>query len=336
MTYANLSRMAFGYATSQILYAAVRLGVPDALAGAPLAVEQLAATLDCDPAGLTRLLRALAVLGVVSDVAPGQVALTAQGRPLCADHPQSMRSSLLLLGDPAVWRAWGALTHAVRTGETAFDSVHNRPLFDYLADDPDLSEVFNTAMGEGTERIAPEVPKAYDFTGAGTVVDIGGGNATLLAAVMAAAPDARGIVFDTAEGAADAPATIERACLSDRVSVEHGDFFASVPQGDVMLLKGVLHDWDDERCISVLRNCRQSIRAGGRLLVLEPVMPTRLDNPEANGVVMSDIAMLVYTGGRERSRSEFEALLAASGFRLADVLPPLAGSVIRIIIAAPA
>jgi hypothetical protein len=336
MTYANLSRMAFGYATSQILYAAVRLGVPDALAAGPVPIEQLAGALECDPGGLTRLLRALVVLGVVEDVAPGHVGLAEQGRPLCADHQRSMRSSLLLLGDPAVWQAWGQLTHAVRTGETAFDHAHGQPLFDYLAGDSPLSGVFNAAMAEGTDRIASEVAKAYDFGNARTVIDIGGGNGTLLAAVLAAAPAARGILFDTAEGAAAAGSTFRQAGVSDRAAIEHGDFFQTVPQGDVMLIKGVLHDWDDQRCITVLRNCRKSIPADGRLLVLEPVLPDRLDTAEANGVVMSDIAMLVYTGGRERGRAEFEDLLAESGFRLADVSPMLPGSMIRIVIADPA
>lgn len=328
--------MAFGYATSQILYAAVRLGVPDALADGAMPVERLAAALECDPGGLTRLLRALVVLGVAEEVAPGQVALAEQGQPLCADHPRSMRSSLLLLGAPAAWRAWGALSHGVRTGEAAFDHAHGRPLFDYLAEDSDLTDVFNTAMGEGTEWIASAVGKAYDFTRARTVIDIGGGNGTLLAAVLAASPGARGILFDTARGAAEAAATFKRAGLSARASIEHGDFFQAVPHGDVMLVKGVLHDWDDQRCVTVLRNCRESIAADGRLLVLEPVLPARLDTAEASAVVMSDIAMLVYTGGRERSSVEFQSLLAASGFDLAEISPPLAGSMVRIIIADPA
>jgi hypothetical protein len=247
-----------------------------------------------------------------------------------------MRSSVLLLGDPATWRAWGALTHGVRTGEAAFDHVHGRPLFDYLAGCPDLSGIFNAAMCDGTEWIAPEIVKAYDFTGARTVIDIGGGTGTLLAAVLAAAPHARGILFDSAAGAAGAAEAFQRAGLSDRWSIEPGDFFEAVPEGDVMLVKGVLHDWDDQRCVTMLRNCRESIAADGRLLVLEPVLPPRLDTAEAAAVVMSDIAMLVYTGGRERTRAEFQSLLAAGGFDLVDVTPRLAGSAIGILIADPA
>ncbi|MFG1683705.1 methyltransferase [Nonomuraea sp. NPDC049269] len=333
--YGELSRMAFGYATSQILYTAVRLGVPDALAAGAVPVDELARSIGADPRALERLSRALVVLGVVDEVAPGHLALAALGQPLRADHPWSMRSSVLLLGDPATWQAWGALTHSVRTGEAAFDHVHDQPLFDYLAGHHDLSRIFNTAMREGTERVALEAAKAYDFTGARTVVDIGGGNGTLLAAILAATPGARGILYDTADGVAAAAGTFQKAELSDRCSVEVGDFFEAVPEGDLMLLKGVLHDWDNQRCTALLRNCRASIATGGRLLILEPVLPSRLDTPEAAGVVMSDIAMLVYTGGWERGRADFHGLLAAGGFALADVTPPLRGSAIRILVADP-
>ncbi|HEX6499687.1 MAG TPA: methyltransferase [Micromonosporaceae bacterium] len=336
MSYALLYRMAFRYATSQVLHAAVRLGVADALAAGAMPVEKLAHALGCDPGGLSRLVRALTVLGVVEETAPGQVALTELGGPLRADHPQSIRSSVLLYGDPAVWQAWGALTDAVRTGEPAFDRVHGRPLFDFLADHPDLSGVFNAAMREGSDWVGPEVAKVYDFAGAGTVVDIGGGRGALLAAVLTAAPEAHGILFDTRQGAAEAADTFRRAGVSDRCSIETGNFFDSVPRGDVLLLKGILHDWDDERCLAVLRNCRRSIAPTGRLLVLEPVTPERLDTVEAVGAAMSDIAMLVYTGGRERSRDEFVSLLAASGFDLVDVTAPLAGTSTRVLVAGPA
>jgi hypothetical protein len=129
--------------------------------------------------------------------------------------------------------------------------------------------------------------------------------------------------------------TFRRAGLSDRWSIESGDFFEAVPKGDVLLVKGILHDWDDRRCVTLLRNCRESIVDGGRLLVLEPVLPDRLDAPEAAAVVMSDIAMLVYTGGRERTRAEFQRLLAAGGFDLVEVTPPLTGFAIRILVADP-
>jgi hypothetical protein len=326
----SLPRMAFGHVTAQLIYAAVRLGVPDALADAPMPVAKLADALECDPDTLARLVRALIVLRLVEPAPDDQVALADLARPLCTGHPRSMRSSVLLLGDPAVWQAWGSFAPAVRAGVGAFDLAHGRPLFDHLADDPVLSAVFNSAMGDGTELLGPAVARAHDFTGAGTVVDIGGGNGALLAAILAAAPGNRGILFDTAAGSAEA---FQRAGPS--VSVESGDFFTAVPAGDVLLLKGILHDWDDRRCRQLLRNCRASIAPDGRLLVLEPVLPERIDPVAAAGVVLSDIAMLVYTGGRERSRVDYERLLADAGFVLVDVTRPLAGSPMRILVAVP-
>jgi hypothetical protein len=328
----NLSRMAFGHVSAQLIYAAVRLGVPDALAGGPLPPAKLADRTGCDPGGLTRLLHALIVLRLVEESPDGHVELAEAARPLCADHPRSMRSSVLLLGDPAIWRAWGAFSEAVRTGSAAFDLAHGRPLFDHLADDPVLSEIFNSAMGDDTGALGPAVARAHDFTGAGTVVDIGGGNGALLRAILAAAPGARGILFDTATGSAEAPAS---AGPPGRWSVRAGDFFAAVPSGDVLLLKGILHDWDDQRCLTLLRNCRAAIAPDGRLLVLEPVVPDRVDPVAAAGVVLSDIAMLVHTGGRERSRDEFECLFAAAGFALSAISRPLPGSPIHILVANP-
>ncbi len=336
MSYARLSQLAFGHMNAQILYAAVRLGVPEALARGPVSPGEVADTVGCDPAGLARLLRALIVLGVAAEVTPGRVTLAELGRPLCADHPRSMRSSVLLLGHPATWQAWGALADGVRAGADAFGHAHGQPLFRYLADDAELSAVFNTAMDEGTEPVAAAVPRSYDFAAARTVVDVGGGNGTLLAAVLAAAPGACGILYDSDTGSAQAAATLRRPGLAGRVRVAAGDFFAAVPPGDLMLLKGILHDWDDERCLTILRNCRRSIAPDGRLLVLEPVLPDRLGTAEAAAAVMSDIAMLVYTGGRERTGTEFRGLLADGGFSLTEVTPPLAGSAIRILAAAPA
>ena len=335
LEFATLSRMAFGYATSQILYAAVATGVPDALADGPRPARELARRLECDADGMARLLRALVVLGVVKEAGPGLLALADLGRPLCAGHPRSIRSSVLLLGDPVPWQAWGALAHSARTGETAFDHSHGQPLFGYLAGDPGLSAVFNAAMQDGTDQVAAEVPKRHDFARARTVVDIGGGNGALLAGVLSAAPQAHGILFDTAAGAAGAAGALLEAGLAGRCTIETGDFFRSVPAGDVLLVKGILHDWDDERCLRLLRNCRRSIAPDGQLLVLEPVVPNRLDTAEAAAAVMSDIAMLVYTGGRERNAGEFRALLAAGGFVL-SAITPLTGSAVCILAADPA
>ncbi|GAA2581225.1 methyltransferase [Winogradskya consettensis] len=333
MTYTPLTRMAFGYATSQILHTAVRLGVPEALEAGPLQAEKLAVETSCDRAGLGRLLRALTVLGVVEQTSDGY-ALTELGRPLCPGHPGSLHAALLLLGDPAMWRAWGSLTDAVRSGGSAFEHACGHPLFDHLAGDPGLSTLFNTAMGAGTGEVAGDFVRAYDVRAARTVVDIGGGNGTLLAAVLAAAPDAHGILLDSAEGAARAAPTLRRAAPPKRWTIAPGDFFDAVPEGDLILLKGILHDWDDRQCGTILRNCRRAIAPDGRLLVLEPVVPPGA-GPGAAAAVMSDIAMLVLTGGQERTVAEYRALLAASGFALSAITEPLGATATRILTAIP-
>jgi hypothetical protein len=334
MMYTPLTRMVFGYADSHVLYAAVRLGIPDALSGGPVPVEKLAREVDCDPDRLTRLVRALAVLGVVDEAASGEVSLTTLGLPLCTGHPESLRSAVLLGGDPAMGRAWASLADAVRHGGSAFAHAHGRPLFEHLADDPPLTDVFNTAMGNGTGRVAAELARTYDLPAAGVVVDVGGGNGTLLAAVLAAAPGVHGVLFDSAAGAAGAAETLRRVARPECWSIRHGDFFATVPQGDLMLLKGILHDWDDRQCVDILRNCRRSITPDGRLLVLEPVLPPR-PGPSAAAVVLSDIAMLVQTGGRERTAAAFRDLLRAADFTLSGVSARLAGTPTRILTAIP-
>lgn len=334
MTYTALTRMAFGHVDAQVVYAAVRLGVADALAAGPVPVEKLADTLDCDPDGLARLVRALVVLGLADEAVPGQVALTGLGRPLCADHPESLRSAVLLTGHPATWRAWGALTDAVRAGGSAFRHAHGRPLFDHLPADPDLAAAFHTAMGDGTGQVTEAIVRAYDFGAARTVVDLGGGDGTLLAAVLTGAPHTCGVLLDREDGAVRASETLRRAVPPERWSVRAGDFFTSVPAGDLLLLKGVLHDFGDRRCVDLLRTCRRSIAPDGRLLVLEAVLPPR-PGPDYAAVVMSDLAMLAWTGGRERTVAGFRGLLAAAGFTLSGVGPPLAGTPTRILIATP-
>jgi SAM-dependent methyltransferase len=341
MTLVNLSRLAFGFGPAQVVHAAVELGVPEALAAAPggATLASLADRLGCDPDSLARLLRALVVLGVAEDRAPGRYALTDLGRPLCPDDPQSIRRSVLLFGDQPAWMAWGALAAAVRTGEAAFDLVHGRPLFAYLAEHSGSSETFNNAMHEGTRRMGPQVPALVDLSQARMIVDVGGGSGALLAAVLAGTPESvHGVLFDTPRGTAGAQTAFADAGVADgRWSIEHGDFFRdALPGGDVLMLKGILHDWNDERCAALLSACRSALAPAGRLLVLEPVLP---DRPAADAAhetaaaVMSDMAMLVYTGGRERSAAGYRGLLRQAGLELTWVTQPLPGTAVRILVA---
>ncbi|TJZ58892.1 methyltransferase [Streptomyces piniterrae] len=318
----TLARLVYGAMAAQAVGAAVRLGVVDLIGDGERTADELAAECAARPQAMGRLLRALAGLGLLAERTPGRFAVTPAGGLLRAAGPDSLHSFARVFTDPAMLRAWERLDDSVRTGETSFDAVFGKDFFGYLAERPELSAEFNAAMSEATRDTARLVPAAFDFGAFTTVADIGGGDGTLLAAILAAHPGLNGIVFDTAEGLAQAGAKLARAGVDGRSSLVTGDFFAHAPEGaDLYLLKSVLHDWSDEQCADILRHCRRVIPGGGRLLIVEPVLPPVVD-PSGSGLVyLSDLNMLVNVGGRERTRDDFERLCRDTGFELRALTP---------------
>jgi SAM-dependent methyltransferase len=234
------------------------------------------------------------------------------------------------------WRSWDELAPSVRTGERAWDRAHGVPVFEYYARHPEGSARFNAAMAEHTREAAPAIVARGDFARFGTVMDVGGGDGTLVAAIIRAHEELEGIVFDVPAGLASADATLAAAGVADRCRLVAGDVFASVPAGaDAYVLKQVLHDWDDERVAAILRNCRAAMRPGARLLVLERTVPELVGADDARTLLL-DVLMLVLTGGRERTEREFRGLLEAAGFATATFSEPLEPSGYRLIEAAPA
>ncbi|MFG3708311.1 methyltransferase [Micromonospora sp. NPDC047670] len=333
----RMQQLIYGFFTAQTLHVAVRLRIPDLLADGARDVADLAAATDADAPSLRRLLRALVFLEVLDEPTPGTFALTEQGEVLRADVTGSMRELVLLLSGPESWAAWGHLEHSVRTGEVAWDHVHGRSCFEHLMADPKRQAAFNAAMAEGSRAFVPTLLSAYDFGDLDTVVDVGGGSGALLAGVLAAHPHLRGTVFDTPDGVADAARTVAEQGVADRCRVQAGDFFVSVPPGaDAYVLKSVLHDWDDEECVRVLRTVRRAARPDSRVLLVESLMPTTVTTaPSVAQVVMNDLNMMVCHGGRERTVAEFRELLRAAGFRLESVTPCPAPSVVGILEAVP-
>jgi len=330
--------MITAYMTSQVIYVAARLGIAELLQDGARSGDELARATGTHAPSLRRLLRGLAAVGVVDEIEPGRFELTSFGALLRPGVPGSVRNLALLFVDEPVWRAWGSLLHSVRTGETAFDHVFGMGTFDYFARHPEAAAIFNEAMTEGTRWAAPAVIAAYDFSRFQTIVDIGGGNGTLLAAILAANPGLRGTVFDLAMGVAGARSHLEAAGVADRRQVVEGDFFVQpLPSGaDAYLLKSVIHDWDDERSIAILENCRRAMPAHGKLLLVEPVLPASVERSEAHQrMVMSDLNMLAVAGGRERTEDEFGALLKSAGFRLTAVVPAGAPSIYSVIEGVP-
>lgn len=311
-------QMATGYWVSKAIYVAARLGVADLLAGGAKTVEQLAAGTGAHAPTLRRLLRALAGVGVFREDARGRFELTPMAEFLRSGVPGSQRGFVLHVGESPSWLAWDGLLGSVRTGESAFRTVHGEEVFPYYAAHPESNEPFNAAMVELSNVVAAAVLEAYDFSRYQRIADVGGGRGGLLAAILKATPAARGVVYDQPEVVAGAHATMEAAGVAGRCEYAGGDFFESVPGGaDAHVLKWIIHDWDDERALRILRNCRRALADGGRLLLVETVVP---EGNEPSFSKWMDLQMLVMTGGRERTAAEYRELLAAAGFEMTAVI----------------
>lgn len=304
---------------AQCISVAAKLGTADALAEGPKGAEELAAAANAHAPSLYRVLRALASVGIFAEDEDGRFRLTALAEPLRSDVQGSVRSFAIMMGEPWNYRPWEHLIHSVTTGQTGFEHAFGAGIWEYLADQPEASALFDAAM---TGRSGPDdaaVATDYDFSGLKVVVDVAGGRGSLLAAILRANPDMRGILFDQPHVSPGAREYLTGAGLAQRCEIAAGDFFESVVAGgDAYILKRVIHDWDDERATRILKRCRQAMPATGRLLVVETVIPPR--NEPSFGKLL-DVHMLVWTGGKERTEAEYQALLSAAGFELSNVVP---------------
>ncbi|KOX34179.1 methyltransferase [Saccharothrix sp. NRRL B-16348] len=311
----------FGSMASQVVAACVKLGVPDAIGDDRRSAEEVAAACGTPTHTMRRLLRAATALGLLAEDG-GRFGVTPVGALLRSDLPGSMDALARVFTDPVMVRGWHGLDDSVRTGRTAFDEVFGVPFFEHLASAPDLAAAFNTAMSQGTHVVSGLLPDAYDFGRFRSVTDVGGGDGTLLAAILRRHTGLHGVLFDTAEGSTGTRDVLDGAGVAPRCEVAVGDFFAAVPSGsDVVLLKSILHDWDDERAATILGHCRRALPDDGRLLVVEPVLPDAVDGTILPVMYLSDLNMMVNLGGQERARAEFETLLGDSGFALTRITP---------------
>jgi SAM-dependent methyltransferase len=315
-----LTEMMLSLWVPQALHAAAELGVADAMGEDARSSAEIADAVGAHRGALHRLLRALAVVGICEETADG-FRLTPLGECLRAEGPNTVRSWALLMGSREIWRVWGRLADCVRTGEHVF-KLEGTDVFTWLQQNPEEGTIFNQAMFEVSRRTARMVAEAYDFSPAKTIVDVGGGYGTVLAAILAANPESKGVVFDLAHCRDGASSLFREKGLSERAEFQEGDFFAAVPGGaDLYLLKSVIHDWDDEKSVLILRNCREAMGSSGVLLVVEPVMPDRLGGSRFDNIVVaSDLNMMVNTGGRERAEGEFRKLFDAAGLRLKRIV----------------
>ncbi|MCF6522822.1 acetylserotonin O-methyltransferase [Streptomyces sp. JJ36] len=324
------TRMALvmGFALAQVTGTMARLGIPDRLASGPATAPELARDCGADASRLARLLRAAVALGLLT-VSDGVHRLTPLGEEFRRGRPS--RTIVELYGDPAVWEAFGGLEDAVRGGKPAFDRVHGTPFFLACEENTRLGDRFTAGMALSTSVMIPAIVHHCDVSGFRHVVDVGGGDGSLLAALLTAYPSLEGTLHERPTALRAAEHTLAAAGVTDRCTLLEGDFFASVPEGgDLYVLKNVLHDWDDEDCVRVLRHCAGAAEASrGSVMVPTLLMPTAEDIGAAEDalmVAMSDVEMMVLTPGRERTLAEHEDLFARSGLRLTSVvkLPGLA------------
>ncbi len=312
--------MIWGMHISRAVYVAAELRVADLLADGPVSSTELARATRTHEPSLYRVLRLLAALGVLDTVEPRSFGLTALGDRLRSDAPACVRSWAIIAEALGGVRPFEHILHTVRTGEPGFDTALGMKIFDFLAQNPQNAATFDAAMSERTAAFAPSVAGACDFSRARTVVDAGGGTGTLLVEILRRHAHLHGILFETPAVAARADAVLDAIDLADRCQVLAGDFFQNLPDGaDYYVLANVLHDWDDTQAGQILRNCRLAMARNGRVLIVERLIP---DTPgDAVPTLLSDINMLVITGGQERTTAEYGDLLAAAGLTLGEVRP---------------
>jgi SAM-dependent methyltransferase len=309
----QIMRLGFGFAVSQALRVIIELGIPDLLAVSEQSVDELATATQSDADALYRVMRLLAPEGLFREVLPRHFELTEVGAVLRSDRPGPGDFVRMINSEP--YLAFEQLLHSVRTGKPAFDKVFGSPRFDWLSEHPEQAALFQRAMVALSLGSNEAVADAYDFTPFARVVDVGGGHGQLLSAILARNPHLRGVLFDLPSGVAAA----QQGAGGDlpRTEFVAGNFFESVPDGDIYVIKKVVHDWNDERAAVIMRNCRKAMQPNGKVLLAETLVPP---GDEPDRIKSIDVVMLVVTGGLERTEAQYASLFDAAGLRLERVI----------------
>lgn len=315
-----LMQMITGYWVSQAIFAAAKLGIADHLNTGEKNCAELAATTGSNESSLYRLLRALASVGIFAETKPNTFTLTPLASFLRSDVPGSVRDVSIMMGDQEHYGSWGNILHGIKTGDSSFQDLFGMNIFEYYGRNPEAANIFDRAMTSLSSLEIAGVIADYDFSGIHSIVDVAGGQGSLLTAILQANPTMTGTLFDL-------PAVIERAkpviansAVKARCQLVSGSFFESVPAGaEAYILKHIIHDWDDQRAIAILQHCHQAMVASGKVLVVEQVLPP--GNDPFIGKFL-DVNMLVMCpGGKERTAEEFQALFAQAGFNLTRIVP---------------
>lgn len=318
----QLAWMIRGYWISQIVGTLARLGIPNHLAGGPMAASEVASSIACDPDATYRLLRASRVVGLVETTSDGRFALTPLGEKLRPEAPGSMRDSAIALTAPGHWLPWGQLSHAIREGRCQTLETLGAELFQYYSDHAAEGRAFIGSMSVSSAQVADEIAMALDTSGAKRVVDVGGASGTLIAALLLRNPLLEGAILERPDVVPHARAAIAERGLSSRCRVLSGDFFESVPEADIYILKYIIHDWDDEQSLLILLNCARALRQKGRVVLVESAIP---EDHRPSWASLMDLNMLAVLPGRERTEREYRDLLGRAGLRLDCITPTASG-----------
>jgi hypothetical protein len=306
----GLNRMLAAYRVTQSIFAVTALGIPDLLRDGPKSCDELAQSTGTDPGALSRVLRFLTREGIFAEDGQGRFASAPLAELLRTDVPGSARAQALIVGE-LWWLPWGELLYSVCTGKTAFEHAYGMKFYDYLAQHAHAAHLFSTGMAATTGLDAQAISAAYDFSGMRTIVNVGGAHSGLVAAILKAYPQARGILFDLPNAVRGARGLLDEEGVGTRCDVVAGNFLELIPRGgDVYIFKSVFSDWDDERSLVILENCHRAIRAQARLLIVDP-----LSNPGL------DLDVLILTGGHVRTEAEYRELLASAGFKVTKIIP---------------
>jgi len=315
---AILLQIGFGAMMTQALGVAARLGIADYLKDGPKSVAELAAATSSHETALYRVLRSLAGAGVFRESSPRVFENTPVSELLRSDIPNTMRSGAIFTAEPWHFDVWANMPDSVKTGEAVWKQTHGTEVFDWFAENADAAEIFNKTMTEMSAGAAPAVVEAYDFSGIETLADIAGGHGFLLSQILKANPEIDGILFDTVEVIEGADALLQNEGVADRVEKITGDFFKEVPAADAYIMKHIIHDWEDEKAITILKSIHAAMKGDGKVLLVETVVP---EGNEPHMSKMIDLEMLTSTGGMERTEEEYRDLFANAAFRLKRIVP---------------
>jgi len=317
MTTQRLRQLLHGFQLTRVVTACAELNIPDLVRDEPRSIAYLAEITKTKSAHLSRLLRAAVTLEILSEPSPNHFALGIYGQYLCSDHPENLKAVAVCFAQPWVWHSWGNLTESVKTGQTGIELFSGEKFFDYLSSRPVAQSIFSAVMASGL-ALDEELAACLDFSGKKSIADIGGARGTFLCKVIQKWSQAEGIIFDLPSVKSEGDQYIESQGLKNRVSFEGGDFFDGLPQGcDCFLLRYILHDWNDDECRLILRNCYAALPPSGSLIIVDTLMADAKEN-ELRARLL-DINMMIQTGGRERTEAEFTELLKEAGFKVESV-----------------